>query len=193
MGNCLSSLKEKKININEPFAPISNKNIDYAEIYKNYDTSTTKYLFDEKFVGICRVIDIYDGDTCKIALKYPNDIFKYDVRLLDLDTPEIRTKSESEKKAAINARDRFFELVTKNRTKNLKHSEIKNILSDNIFLVKIDAHHFDKYGRLLAILYSYDTNNENNTKSFNQILIDENHGYNYFGGKKIIFNSTKLM
>ena len=39
---------------------------------------------------------------------------------------------------------------------------------------------FDKYGRLLGTLFL----NEKDTKSVNQIMIDNGHGYKYDGGTK---------
>ena len=79
------------------------------------------------------------------------------------DSPELRTKDEEEKKAAIIARD-----VLKNKILNK--------------IVDIHCGKFDKYGRLLGNIYYNKTN-------INEWMITNNYGYIYNGGTKIKFNS----
>ena len=48
-------------------------------------------------------------------------------------------------------------------------------------LVYIKCGGFDKYGRLLGTIYI----NKDDDKSVNDIMIENNHGYEYHGGKKL--------
>ena len=55
-----------------------------------------------------KVIKVYDGDTICIATKFPynnelkesNIIYRFHIRLLNIDTPEIKSKNENEKISA---------------------------------------------------------------------------------------------
>ena len=54
------------------------------------------------------VIKVYDGDTITIASKMPyenSSLFRFNVRLNGIDTPEIKSKDKNEKALAILARD----------------------------------------------------------------------------------------
>jgi endonuclease YncB( thermonuclease family) len=197
--SCFEEIKNEKnkkiINGIEPTNNVESTNnlsrgiINYVEMYKNYNMNTAKYMFDNKYISVCRIIDIYDGDTCKIAMIMNGNVYKFDVRLDEIDTPEIKSKSNSEKKEAIKARDRLFNLVTKNDSKNLSRNEIRKILTDNIFLAEIEVQNYDKYGRLLAKLFHHNINkNENEKKSFSDILIEEGFANMYNGGTKEEFN-----
>ena len=45
-----------------------------------------------------RVVDVYDGDTCKVVFYYRNEPIKITIRLIDYDTPELKfTKTVAEK------------------------------------------------------------------------------------------------
>ena len=58
--------------------------------------------------------------------------------------------------------------------------EIKNILNLNKKLIYIKCGKCGKYGRCLVKLY----NTKEDTKSFNNILVEEGYAYKYYGGKK---------
>lgn len=107
------------------------------------------------------VIKVYDGDTITISAtvsKCSYTFYKFSVRLRGIDTPEIKAKTDDEKKAAINARD---------------------ILSNKILYKSISLKDvkYDKYGRLLAEVYF-------KGKNINQWMLDNNMGIAYDGGTK---------
>ncbi len=58
------------------------------------------------------VVSVYDGDTLTvIAHPWPSLAIETGVRVLGIDTPEIRGKCPEEKAAAIAARDALIEIV----------------------------------------------------------------------------------
>jgi micrococcal nuclease len=85
--------------------------------------------------GLC--IKVYDGDTITIACKLPyknSPLYRFSVRLRDIDTPEMRGKTEKEKQDAKKAQQVLSNLV----------------LNKQVFLKNVDV---EKYGRILAHVY----------------------------------------
>lgn len=89
-----------------------------------------------------KVIKVYDCDTITIATKFPylptlnesNIMYRFHIRLLGIDTPEMKTKNEDEKSIAHLAQKSLSELILN-----------KNVILKNTSL--------DKYGRILANVY----------------------------------------
>jgi endonuclease YncB( thermonuclease family) len=89
-----------------------------------------------------KVIKVYDCDTITIATKFPysttlpesNIMYRFHVRLLGIDTPEMKTKNEDEKSIAHLAQKALSELIL-NKNVSLKNTSL------------------DKYGRILANVY----------------------------------------
>ncbi len=108
------------------------------------------------------VIKVYDGDTITICNRLPikncNDIFRFSVRLDGIDTPEMKSVSNREKKLAIEARDALY-----NKIYN-KHITLRNNKTE-------------KYGRILSTIY---LGNEN----INEWMIDNGYAVRYDGKKK---------
>lgn len=112
--------------------------------------------------------NIYDGDTFSICWIWKGETIKYKCRCLGYDSPEMKPSlsnpnRDKEKQLAIEAKNRLIQLINKNPNG----------------LVKVVCGDFDKYGRILVTVY-----NDIEPKSINQIMIDENHGKIYSGGKK---------
>lgn len=112
----------------------------------------------------CKVKSVYDGDTITVIFPFNNSYYKSNLRLSGIDTPEIKTKNLSEKKAGILAKE-WLEQKILNK------------------IVYINFEKEDKYGRLLGTIYE-NPNIDDFNKSINQILIDEGFGVKYDGGKK---------
>ncbi len=126
-------------------------------------------LKGKKLTG--KVVDIYDGDTCKIVLDLDGKLTKFSCRLLGINAPEIKPlkskeNREQEKSDAKKSRNRLFELCTNCL---LDDKNIKDVIDINRKLVIVECFDWDKYGRLLVRIY-----NINSDKSFNSILLEEN-------------------
>ena len=112
--------------------------------------------------------NIYDGDTFSIIFEYGNEIMKYKCRAMGYDTAEMKPRLNVENREQIiekayAAKNRFTELLQKHPSG----------------LVKVECLEFDKYGRILVNVW-----NMVDTKSLNEIMIEEGHGKPYSGGTK---------
>ena len=141
--------------------------------------------------NIGKVVEMYDGDTCKIVMLVGNDLLKFSCRLLGLDTPEMKPPLDKPNRdiEILNAnkcRNRLLQLSTScNCTVDtiIKKTEIKTLLKTNKKIIVVKCHEFDKYGRLLVELLPIGTTD----KTINQILIDEGYAKAYDGGTKDVF------
>lgn len=109
-----------------------------------------------------KVVSVYDGDTVKIVFpltdKEPERLYKWNCRLINIDTPEIRTRNLREKAYGKKVRDYLR----------------KKILNK---IVTVSCKDFDKYGRLLVEIFYEDEN-------INNWLIDNGYAKVYDGGTK---------
>jgi len=113
------------------------------------------------------VIKVYDGDTITIAQKLPYEtspLFRFTIRLHGIDSPEIKTKNDSEKKYAERSRDALHDLIFQ-----------KTVTLKNISL--------EKYGRILADVYYNDIH-------INKWLLDNKYAIPYDGSKKREWNDV---
>lgn len=165
----------------------------------------------------CKVVNVYDADTCRAVFFLNGDLVKYTIRLKGVDSPEIRPPSSDKYRhfqitAAKQSRNRLIQLCTDCELEiesELSKSKIQKLINDNKKIIKIKCEEFDKYGRLLASLYtdidrySMDESNEepvnnqekvpNKLFNINHKLIDEGFAYEYDGGTKKKFNYEKYL
>jgi endonuclease YncB( thermonuclease family) len=144
------------------------------------DKNTKAFNFDG-LNCMCRVIDITDGDTIKVIINFKNDYYKLIVRLNNIDTCETKSKCEENKQKGLDAKKRIFNLITGKIIDVVDKKYIKNELNDNCYICYIKCYDFDKYGRVLADIYS----NEKSNDSFSSILINEKLAYIYGGKTKL--------
>jgi endonuclease YncB( thermonuclease family) len=139
-----------------------------------------------------KIVDMYDGDTCRIILVHNDILQKFACRLVGVDTPEMKPSltKEHRDQEIINAhkcRNRLLQLVTNCSVPSLdlmmKKPECKKILDTNTKLIMVKCGEFDKYGRLLVTLFP----DEHDKVSANQQLVIENYAKSYDGGKKDVF------
>ena len=125
-------------------------------------TNKTKIFNFEERVCQGKVVDVYDGDTVKIVFpltdKEPERLYRWNCRLINVDTPEIRTRNLKEKEYGKQVRDRLREKILNN-------------------IVDVHCKDFDKYGRLLVEIFYENV-------SINNWLIENNYAKVYNGGKK---------
>ena len=139
-----------------------------------------------------KVVEMYDGDTCKIVLAINNNLQKFNCRLLGLDTPEMKPPTDKPNREieilnAHKCRNKLLQLTTTcncDINATLKKPDVKSLLKTNKKIIQVKCHEFDKYGRLLVELL---TVGDDNNKTVNQILIDEGYAKAYDGGTKDVF------
>jgi endonuclease YncB( thermonuclease family) len=118
-----------------------------------------------------RIEDIYDGDTVKIIVLFGDIPVRFSLRILGIDTPEMRQgdgRLPEERQAAIRVRDYIRSLFPKN-------------------IARICIRDWDKFGgRVLGDLYL------ENGQSISDILIDEGWARPYHGDKKKAWTFAEL-
>lgn len=105
----------------------------------------------------------YDGDTVTVNVPNVHPIIgqEISIRLLGIDTPELKTKDECEKRIAILARDYLQARILRARPNRI---ELRNIQRD-------------KYFRLLGELWV-------NGRNISQALLKNKLAVEYMGGSK---------
>jgi micrococcal nuclease len=110
-----------------------------------------------------KVVKVYDGDTVHVVFKYFGRFLKWNCRVAHVDTPELRTKNEEEKKKGYEVRDKLRELILNK-------------------IVKIKCGEFDKYGRLLVEIMLIQ--NGKPDTNVNDWLVTNGYANKYEGGTK---------
>lgn len=113
----------------------------------------------------CKVVDVYDGDTCKVCFAMGAGFYKFNVRMLGYNTHEMKQKrgdpnAATNKAAATAARDYLRSLV----------------LGKRVF---IQCQEQDKYGRILGRIYLDHTLSQQ--VCVNDMMLASGHGFAYSG------------
>lgn len=117
-----------------------------------------------------KIVYVYDGDTIHVVFKVFNDYYRWNCRIMGVDTPELRTKNEKEKEKGYMVRDKVKE----------------HFLNK---IVKIKCYNFDKYGRLLIDVYlPKNIPDKKNKTLLSEWLIANDYAYSYDGGTKSQWN-----
>lgn len=121
----------------------------------------TECQHDSSTFRCVKYLKNYDGDTITISIPDVHPLIgkNISVRILGLDTPEIKTQDKCEKAAG-----RMAKNLVENLLKNAKNIEIRNIQRD-------------KYFRILG-----DVNFDG--KDLREILLKNKLAYEYFGSTK---------
>ena len=107
------------------------------------------------------VLRVVDGDTLDARIDLGFDVHvKKRIRLHGIDTWESRTRDAEEKKKGIAAKSRLVELLQADQGK-----------------FKLISYGVGKFGRVLGDI-------EISAGNVCDILVEEGHGYSYFGGNK---------
>jgi micrococcal nuclease len=114
-----------------------------------------------------KITRVVDGDTVDALIDCGFSVFRQErIRLYGINAPESRTRDKEEKKRGLAAKARLKELIKEGK---------------NQVIVQTEVDKKGKFGRLLGKLYNEDVNID---KTYNEILLDEGHAVEYFGGKK---------
>ena len=119
-----------------------------------------------------KLVRVVDGDTVDVMIDCGFSIFKKErVRLCGINAPESRTRDKEEKKRGLASKARLKELIKEGK---------------NVFTIETSVDKKGKYGRLLGKLFRLyeEFKPTNETRSYNQILVDEEHATYYDGGKR---------
>ena len=135
-------------------------------ILEKTDGNSIPFHTMDGYNTIGKVTEVYDGDTITVIMKYKNCMDKFKIRLIGYDSPELKPRKD------IDDRQNIVSLA----------KEAKKQLSDKVLnkIVKVHCHDFEKYGRLLATIYTMDN------EDVNEWMIKNGSGCKeYDGGKKL--------
>ena len=125
--------------------------------------SMARKIISQEYIYLSEVLRVVDGDTVDVLLDLSFGVFrKVRIRANGIDTPESRTRNKAEKKLGLAAKARMKKLCAK-----------------KIYVESLNGGKLDKYGRLLANLYT-----EEDNANICQTLIREGHAVKYNGSKK---------
>ena len=138
-----------------------------GKIPKNLEFKDLKHFYPDIKRG--RVIKVYDGDSITIAARVPKlkgrTIYKFNIRLNRIDTPEIKSKNNTEKAYGLRIRDYLNERIMNK-------------------MVNVKIINTDKYGRYLAEIYYKKEN-------INTWLLNKHYAIEYDGGRKKTFSEVQ--
>lgn len=121
-----------------------------------------KYLYHYK----AEVLSVYDGDTVTLMIDQGMKHFaRVKVRMIGVDTPEIRTKDLEEKKRGYEAKDYLKSRI-----------EGKTIIVQTLKK--------GKFGRWLGVMWDYTEDADDLGESLNDEMIRVGHAKAYDGGKR---------
>ena len=164
------------------FFPFINKMEPPKDLFRPYTNQTCFFSFDgEK--RWARVVSCYDADTMTIVMEIQGKYYKYNIRLIGIDTCEMKSKNKENKERAVKARNRVLQWLGLNieLTTEYTRNQIQKLLTEDVYLVWIHCGSFDKYGRLLASVYLA----PHDTVSCADMLLEERYAYSYQGGTKL--------
>jgi len=141
-----------------------------AEVLSEELRTAVKQKYDFSFAGMifqAKVVDVYDGDTIRIAFHFRGKLTQWKGRMLGYDSPEMKPKMtvpdrEQVKIAAVAARD-----------------ALKSRIDGKI--VRVGCGKFDKFGRIIISVIAIGLGEPQGT--VNDWMIENNYGTPYSGGK----------
>lgn len=120
-----------------------------------------------------KCVKCYDADTIHIIIKFHGEFVRFRCRLAGIDTAEVRSADDTEKRHAIAARDW------------VRHTILGGI-------VLVQCREFDKYGRLLVDVHVPDREEDGGEPidrcyHLNTRLVERGYAYAYTGGSRRAF------
>lgn len=149
-----NELKEKEKENEEKFREINEAN------YEN----TPEFSLNGSLKH-AKVVKVYDGDTIHVVFQHFDRLFRWNCRICNIDTPELRTKNNHEKQLGYIVRDKLIKM-----------------LQDKMVTVK--CYDFDKYGRLLIDVYMPDEYKDHDYQLLSEWMVEHHMAFQYDGGTK---------
>jgi endonuclease YncB( thermonuclease family) len=151
--------------------------------FKDYNIDNTDFFSLKGLNTEARVVNVVDGDTLVLIIFLFDKYFKFYSRISGIDTCEVRSNNKEIKEFGLAAKYRIIELLCPNKKISeimcITKKQIIDLFKENICIVKIECFEFDKYGRLLANIFT--TKNINLAKT----LLEEKLAYQYDGKTKL--------
>lgn len=144
--------------------------------------SNTPYFTLNNTCTYARLVDIHDGDTITVIIFIFNNPFKFHLRLAGIDTCEINNKHSELRLKAMQARNRVLQLATNNTISTYTNKkDIIQELDNQVYLLWIECLDFDKFGRVLANVYT----SQDKKTCLSTTLLNEHLAYPYQGKTKL--------
>ena len=113
------------------------------EEINNLTLSNTKEFSFDGTITYCKVLRIHDADTITVGFKYNENFYKKNLRLNNIDAPELHSKNGDEALAC-----------------RLGRNYLSSLIMNNVLIAHMSG--LDKYGRILSELYTLDKLHLNN-------------------------------
>lgn len=135
------------------------------ESLKNATKSISEFSLENNKV-LCKIVDVYDGDSVKAVFYTFGKLHKWSVRLKGINTPELKPSRKLE-----------------NRNEIIQHAKesrdhLKKLFEENNNLVYILCDDFGKYGRLIGTFF-IDENSSDFESSINYKMIEDGYAKIY--------------
>ena len=115
-----------------------------------------------------KIVKVYDADTVHILMEVFGTLYRWKCRIMHVDTPELRTKDENEKKHGYMAKE-----------------ALSNLILDKI--VNVKCFKFDMYGRVLVEL-TLKNEDDSSEIRIHEWLLENGHAHRYEGKTKEKWN-----
>jgi endonuclease YncB( thermonuclease family) len=110
---------------------------------------------------LCKVIDVYDGDTCNIVFELNKEVLHYRFRLFGINCKELKPSKNLEN------REEYIKLA-----KDAKKALEDKVLNKICYIEFVEE---EKFGRLMGTIYS----DEKKTINYNELMIKDGHAVCY--------------
>lgn len=135
-----------------------------------------------------RLLETHDGDTVKVAIVKGGKTYKVTVRVLGVDTPEVRSKDPAEKAAGLRARNFVAAWALPDKFSvdgDYTEAALKAAYAETPVMLEVDFKGTEKYGRSIGAVYKPGCG-----ASLSELLIANGHAVEYDGGTKAQFSAA---
>jgi micrococcal nuclease len=161
--SCFSKIAVSTDNLNPPVTP---ERTAMERVREQFPVKIIHYADTQPFIvpiTTGKVVKVYDGDTFTLAGYLPYDespLYRFPVRLNGIDSPEIKGKTEDEKRCALLARAELTAMIMDKKVvlKNVKNEKYGRLLAD----VYVDGVHVNQHMLDVKLAVPYDGGTKKN-------------------------------